>query len=670
MKQLTPPQVERTPTKTRPQTIERRRTPFGISPIVFMLIFLAGIILFAALSTKKQQAAKPTVTVGIATWPGYGPGIPGVEKNFFEGLNVEFKVIDDLTARDAAFRGGQIDVLASSADLWVQEHEQGLDGKIILVTDESFGADAILVNPSIKSIEQLQGKKIAFARATPSHYLLYKILQKAHLTPDQVVQLKVEDPSNAGQAFAGGSVDAAVTWEPFISTTRRTGKGVVLASSKDFPGTIVDVLVASPSLLQKKDVLDKFIHGWLKSADFVRCHPEQAAPSLAHGFNIKEQDVITMLKGLRVADRAMNARYLSAMPGQPSKLDAVLQDAGEFWYRQGIIANHPHQGGLISPEFCHLTGSQASTLGGLESRHKIASNTRSVETATALSVVLAYCLIFYLAIVRTGLTASLTFNQTKKARGSALMSVVYCTTPLFALSCWTLLSHLGPFANNLLPAPFDVIRAFARLLNSGTLISESLISLHRILIGFTTACVVSIPLGLLAGSFLVGQQLITPVNSFLRYIPPTAFVALLIVYFGVGETFKYAVVFVGVVFFLIQMIIDVVEDLELRYVEMGKTSDFSNWYIFTHVVLPYSGPRLLDVLRINLSAAWTFLVVAELVGSEQGLGHFISISQRYLRMDELYAGIIMFGLIGLSTDLLLQLASRKLFRWHQLLAKR
>jgi NitT/TauT family transport system permease protein len=167
-----------------------------------------------------------------------------------------------------------------------------------------------------------------------------------------------------------------------------------------------------------------------------------------------------------------------------------------------------------------------------------------------------------------------------------------------------------------------------------------------------------------AGSYLLANRLIVPVNSFLRYIPPTAFISLLIVYFGIGETYKYAVVFFGVIFFIIQMVIDVAEDVDKRYLEMGQTSGWGNWDIFNRVVMPASWPRIVDVLRINLSASWTFLVAAEIIGAEKGLGHLISVSQRYLRIDELYVGVLTFGVIGIITDQLIDKSSRKAFRWY------
>jgi NitT/TauT family transport system permease protein len=250
------------------------------------------------------------------------------------------------------------------------------------------------------------------------------------------------------------------------------------------------------------------------------------------------------------------------------------------------------------------------------------------------------------------------------------LTLLYWTSPIFFVAVWSLISHSGIAPNQSIPSPVEFARSFWTLTISGTLPTEAAISFSRVVVGFTAAAVIGVPLGLLAGTFVVGRSLIGPTNSFFRYIPPTAFIALLIVYFGVGEKFKYAVVFLGVIFFITQMVIDVVDDMDSRYVEIALTSGLSNWEVFRRTIIPFCWPRIFDVLRINLSAAWTFLVAAELIGAERGLGHFIAVSQRFLRLGDLYSGIVTFGIIGLLTDFALELISRRLFRWYYISLKR
>lgn len=245
-----------------------------------------------------------------------------------------------------------------------------------------------------------------------------------------------------------------------------------------------------------------------------------------------------------------------------------------------------------------------------------------------------------------------------------LIKAAFWMSPVFLLSCWGFFYYIGWIDQGVIPGPIEVGRSAVSLIVSGELLRESAISVVRVGVGFTFASVIGITLGLLAGTFRIASFLIIPSNSFLRYIPPTSFIALFIVYFGVGELYKYAVVFFGVLFFLIQMVVDVVEDIDKSYIEMGSTSGFSTRDLFFRVIVPYSLPRLVDVLRINLGAAWTFLVAAELVGADKGLGHLIAVSQRFLRMGDLYAGILTFGVIGLLSDRCLEWTSRRLFRWY------
>jgi len=242
------------------------------------------------------------------------------------------------------------------------------------------------------------------------------------------------------------------------------------------------------------------------------------------------------------------------------------------------------------------------------------------------------------------------------------MNFVYWLSPFFFVSIWGIVSSLNTLNN--VPSPIDVIQSFFNLLFSGKLLFEAAVSFKRVIIAFGCAALVGVPIGLFAGTFVLANKIVLPVNSFLRYIPPTAFISLLIVYLGVDEMFKYTIIFLGMIFFIIQMVIDVVDDVDMKYIELGKTSGFSNWKIFKKVIVPFSLPRVLDVLRINIGAAWTFLVVAEIVGADRGLGHLIAISQRFMRIDDLYAGILTFGIIGLLTDRLLSVCSRKLYKWY------
>ena len=330
----------------------RKYLPSIIALIVVIGIIAASIWFFRP---KPSPDLPTTIRIGIATWPGFASGMVGKEKGFFEGIDLEYRTIDDLPARHAAFRSGDLDIMISSVDLWVQEKTQGIEGKAFLVTDESAGGDGIVAKPSIKTLADLRGKKVAFARATPSHYLLFKAMEKVGLTPSDIEQVKVEDPGNAGQAFLGGSVDAAVTWEPFLTQVRESSNGHVLTTSKEFPGTIVDVLIASPKLLSQPDVLSRFIQGWLKSVAYIKSHPDEATEIIAKGLEVKKEDIQGMTAGLQFADTDRNRFFLCADNLNGSRLAAVGRDAGEFWKRQGILSTSPAIDELFTQKLCEIS---------------------------------------------------------------------------------------------------------------------------------------------------------------------------------------------------------------------------------------------------------------------------------------------------------------------------
>ena len=273
--------------------------------------------------TKKSRGA-PELSIGIATWAGFGTGMVGMEKGFFDNIVVETRFLDDSTARHSAFISGGIDIMISSVDLYAQEAAQQITGQLFLVSDESVGGDGIVAADDIKTIADLRGKKVAFNRGGPSDYLLYKALSSKGISIDEIVQMEVDDPSKAGDAFLGGAVDAAVTWEPFLSQVVESGKGHILLTTKDYPDIIVDILVASDKLAANEELLKRFMDGWLKSVDYIKAHPKEAAQIMSKGMNLPAEDVEGMMAGLRYADRARNAYFFDSTPPGQTKPASIF----------------------------------------------------------------------------------------------------------------------------------------------------------------------------------------------------------------------------------------------------------------------------------------------------------------------------------------------------------
>ena len=234
---------------------------------------------------------------------------------------------------------------------------------------------------------------------------------------------------------------------------------------------------------------------------------------------------------------------------------------------------------------------------------------------------------------------------------------------LVPLLSWSVLTYGGFVEPLFLPSPTAVIQQFLHLLKSGELIYNVWMSVSRVVWGFLISAFISIPLGLLIGSFKSMDGLFGPMVSLLRYMPAAAFIPLIILWVGLGEPSKVAIIFLGSFFYNTLMIADAVKFIPIDFLKAAYTLGASRRDVFFNVIFPATLPSILDTLRINVAGAWNFVVVAELVGADSGLGNMIMIAQRFLKTDKIFVGIILIGLIGLLIDSLFKLAFRLIVPW-------
>ena len=185
----------------------------------------------------------------------------------------------------------------------------------------------------------------------------------------------------------------------------------------------------------------------------------------------------------------------------------------------------------------------------------------------------------------------------------------------------------------------------------------------RVVGGFVLAALVAIPLGIAMGTYKPVEAFFEPFVSFARYLPASAFIPLLILWAGIGEAQKLLVIFIGSVFQLILMVAVAVGNTRRDLVEAAYTLGAGDWGIVRRVLLPASAPEIAEILRLVLGWAWTYVIVAELIGSSSGIGHMITDSQALLNTGQIIFGIIVIGLIGLVSDFLFKAANRRLFPW-------
>jgi NitT/TauT family transport system permease protein len=231
------------------------------------------------------------------------------------------------------------------------------------------------------------------------------------------------------------------------------------------------------------------------------------------------------------------------------------------------------------------------------------------------------------------------------------------------LASWSLLSALGTVNKVFLPGPYEVAHRIVVWFSSDGLLADAGISFYRVVAGWALSALVALPLGLLIGSFRVVQALLEPLTDFIRYMPAVAFIPLVMLWIGIDEGAKVGIIFIGTFFQMVLMVAEDVRRVPMAQIEAAQTMGASRCEVIEKVIVPSAKPALLDTLRITMGWAWTYLVVAELVAANSGLGYAIIKAQRFLQTDKIFAGILLIGAIGLAMDQTFRLAHRLAFPW-------
>jgi NitT/TauT family transport system permease protein len=231
------------------------------------------------------------------------------------------------------------------------------------------------------------------------------------------------------------------------------------------------------------------------------------------------------------------------------------------------------------------------------------------------------------------------------------------------LLVWELIARSG-WANPLFfPAPSVVLEALRRMIATQDLLWHAWVSTERVWIAFAIATVMAVPIGMLMSGYRAVGAALEPAIDFIRYLPVPALVPLSIIWFGVGENTKIFLLWLGTFFQLVLLVADDMRRVPNEYFEIARTVGASQRQLLTDVAFPAMLPSLLDNLRITLGWCWTYLIIAEIVAADSGLGFVIWTARRYMKTPEVMAGVVAIGIIGLVTDQLLRLLHRRAFRY-------
>ena len=215
-----------------------------------------------------------------------------------------------------------------------------------------------------------------------------------------------------------------------------------------------------------------------------------------------------------------------------------------------------------------------------------------------------------------------------------------------------------------LPPPQEVLRALIALAFTD-LGSELGVSALRVSIAFVMCIAVSLPLGVLMGSFEAVNRWVDPIISPLRFTPMNAFVPIFIMWFGIDETEKIAFLFFATVVFLLPVVVDAIRSVPEELVQTAQTLGATRWQLIRTVLVPAALPQIFDNFRVMNGIAWGYILLAEMVNSRHGIGHLFDAAWRANKSDQILALILVVGVVGLVSDFAIRAANGLLFRWRE-----
>lgn len=322
------------------------RQKLALNKIKIPRALLIGGLLAAILATMAfsncggpKQTALPVVKLNIVTWPGYGPIYLAKEKGFFkeEGVDVDCQIQENTQARHAALVSGEIDLIGITLESVILANAQGIPMQVVGISDISDGGDGIIAKTNITSIKDLKGKRVAFPEGQPSHLFLLYHLDKAGLSANDVKPVFTDDAGKAGELFAAGQVDAAVTWEPWLSKATEGGKGHVLVNSKGVKDILIGIFGANRNRVDaNSDKLQRFFRGWYRGLEYELAHKSESIPIMAKGFQMPPEEFGDILTGLRPIQKD-EAKELLGVNGAQGSFYQISKYEAQLWQKAGVM---------------------------------------------------------------------------------------------------------------------------------------------------------------------------------------------------------------------------------------------------------------------------------------------------------------------------------------------
>lgn len=318
--------------------------------VLKMAALLLGLAIMPMLPTRPALAE--TIRIAHSTWVGYGPLYIARDKGIFakNGVDVELIVMEDPKERFPTLIADRIQMIASTVDTALLYLKKPTDFQYIVAIDDSNGGDGIVAVKDITTVADLKGRRVGVNEGSVSEFYLNVLLAKAGLKESdlQTVNMTAAD---AGSAFVAKRVDAAVTWEPWLSRGKATDFGHLLADSSATPGLITDVLIVKTDWAAAHHTeVAAIVKSWNEAVAYYEAHPDKSIEIMAKGVGgwLKDPKAFReTLSGIKFYDAAANQAFFGTQ-AKPGPLENTVQQAIDIWSSHGKLQVHVTPADLIN----------------------------------------------------------------------------------------------------------------------------------------------------------------------------------------------------------------------------------------------------------------------------------------------------------------------------------
>ncbi|NLO21763.1 MAG: ABC transporter substrate-binding protein [Syntrophomonadaceae bacterium] len=327
---------------------------FRFFGLVLLLIVALASGLVAGCGGSEEPAEQEAVKfkIGHCTWVGYGPLYIAEEKGFFANHNIhpEMVVIEDESQYAAAILADEIQALGNVVDREVIHYANGAPISFVCAMDQSYGGDGIIASADVQSVADLAGKTVGLDKSSTSYFFFLAILDKYDVD-ESTIDIQEMTAGDAGAAFVAGRLDAAVAWEPWLTNAGQREGGHVLASSRDFPGMIVDVISMRQDFIeQNPEAVQGLVDAWNEAIAFYKENPEEGNKIMAGALGLTEEEITEMAGGVQFMGQAENLAFFDPEPAEGT-IYSLSNLALEFWADKGIIDTEVKAEEIINPDF-------------------------------------------------------------------------------------------------------------------------------------------------------------------------------------------------------------------------------------------------------------------------------------------------------------------------------